>query len=106
MTERLPTDHLHPATAATIPVTMGEHALRDGPSAAGLDIGDRISAGQAPPTRLERRNPAGRPRRPLRALDMGRNAVPLCHFHHRRVHDTGFVHARLPDGSVRFGRRT
>jgi len=25
------------------------------------------------------------------------DAVPLCHFHHRRVHDTGFVHASLPD---------
>jgi hypothetical protein len=35
-----------------------------------------------------------------------KDAVPLCLFHHRRVDDTGFVHARLPDGSVRFSRRT
>jgi hypothetical protein len=34
------------------------------------------------------------------------DAVPLCHFHHQRIHDTGFVHATLPDGSVRFSRRT
>jgi hypothetical protein len=35
-----------------------------------------------------------------------RDAVPLCHFHHRRIHDSGFVHSRLPDGRVRFSRRT
>ncbi|MDX6360278.1 MAG: hypothetical protein QOH37_3332 [Nocardioidaceae bacterium] len=34
------------------------------------------------------------------------DGVPLCHFHHQRIHDTGFVHATLPDGSVRFSRRT
>jgi hypothetical protein len=34
------------------------------------------------------------------------DALPLCHFHHQRIHDTGFVHATLPDGSVRFSRRT
>jgi hypothetical protein len=34
------------------------------------------------------------------------DAVPLCHFHHQRIHDTGFVHATLPDGSIRFSRRT
>jgi hypothetical protein len=34
------------------------------------------------------------------------DAVPLCHFHHQRIHDTGFLHAQLPDGSVRFRRRT
>ena len=31
---------------------------------------------------------------------------PLCGFHHRRVHDTGYLHQRLPDGSIRFARRT
>jgi hypothetical protein len=155
LVEHLPTDHLHPATAATILVTIDEGALRDGLAAAGLDTGDKISAGQARrlacnagllPAVL---NGASRP------LDMGRrsrlftdtqrtalatrhqtcaahgcerpyawcelhhwnpwkggggsdlrNAVPLCHFHHRRVHDTGFLHVRLPDGSVRFSRRT
>jgi hypothetical protein len=35
-----------------------------------------------------------------------RDAVPLCHFHHQRIHDSGFVHRRLPDGSIRFSRRT
>jgi hypothetical protein len=34
------------------------------------------------------------------------DAIPLCHFHHQRIHDTGFLHAHLPDGSVRFSRRT
>ncbi|MGA8246357.1 MAG: HNH endonuclease signature motif containing protein, partial [Nocardioides sp.] len=34
------------------------------------------------------------------------DAVLLCHFHHRRIHDTGFRHAQLPDGRVRFSRRT
>ena len=32
--------------------------------------------------------------------------VPLCGFHHRRIHDPGHLHQRLPDGSVRFSRRT
>jgi hypothetical protein len=35
-----------------------------------------------------------------------RDAIPLCHFHHQRIHDSGFVHRRLPDGSIRFSRRT
>jgi hypothetical protein len=34
------------------------------------------------------------------------DGMPLCHFHHQRIHDSGFVHATLPDGSVRFSRRT
>ena len=33
------------------------------------------------------------------------NAVPLCHFHHRRVHDPHFTHDFGPDG-VTFHRRT
>jgi Domain of unknown function (DUF222)/HNH endonuclease len=33
------------------------------------------------------------------------NAVPLCGFHHRRVHDTSYDHQWLPDGSVRFRHR-
>jgi hypothetical protein len=32
--------------------------------------------------------------------------VPLCGFHHRRTHDPGHLHRRLPDGSIRFTRRT
>lgn len=34
------------------------------------------------------------------------NAVPLCAHHHRRIHDPGYLHRRLPDGSIRFSRRT
>jgi hypothetical protein len=33
-------------------------------------------------------------------------AVPLCHCHHQRIHDTAFRHTYLPDGSLRFNRRT
>ena len=32
--------------------------------------------------------------------------VPLCGFHHRRVHDPAFHHRRRPDGAVTFHRRT
>jgi hypothetical protein len=34
------------------------------------------------------------------------HADPLCSFHHHRIHDPGYDHTRLPDGSVRFNRRT
>jgi len=34
------------------------------------------------------------------------NALPLCGHHHRRAHDDRYLHQRLPDGSVRFRRRT
>jgi hypothetical protein len=34
------------------------------------------------------------------------NAELLCSFHHHRIHDPDFGHHRLPDGSVRFHRRT
>ena len=30
------------------------------------------------------------------------NAIPLCHQHHQWIHDTGFNHQSMPDGSVRF----
>ena len=33
------------------------------------------------------------------------NAVPLCGFHHRRVHDEHYTVARAPDGSLRFTHR-
>jgi hypothetical protein len=36
--------------------------------------------------------------------DLG-NAVPLCGWHHHRVHDSRFDHRYLPDGQVRFTRR-
>lgn len=35
-----------------------------------------------------------------------RKAEPYCSFHHHRIHDPGYRHQRLPDGSVRFSRRT
>ncbi len=33
-------------------------------------------------------------------------AVPLCGWHHRRIHDPAYHHTRQPDGSLRFHRRT
>ena len=36
--------------------------------------------------------------------DLG-NAVPLCHWHHQRIHDQGYLHACLPDGTIRLRRR-
>ncbi len=32
-------------------------------------------------------------------------AVPLCAFHHQRIHDSAYLHQRLPDGTIRFSRR-
>lgn len=32
------------------------------------------------------------------------NAVPLCHWHHRRIHDRRFRHTWRPDGSVDLAR--
>jgi hypothetical protein len=34
------------------------------------------------------------------------NAIPLCHQHHQWIHDTAFDHQAMPDGGVRFSRRT
>jgi len=45
--EHLPTDHLHPRTAATVVVTMAETTLRGALAACGLDTGGDISAGEA-----------------------------------------------------------
>ncbi len=33
------------------------------------------------------------------------NAVPLCGFHHRRIHDDHYTTARAPDGTLRFTHR-
>jgi hypothetical protein len=153
--EHLPTDHLHPRTAATLVVTVRDDVLRGSLAAAGIDTGESISSGEARrlacgagllPAVLGGRSvplDLGRSRRLFSehqrigvglahttcAADgcerpfawcelhhqrpwasLGRSdlaeAVPLCHFHHQRIHDTGFLHARLPDGSVRFRRRT
>ncbi len=50
----------------------------------------------APPTTLG----------PRRSAPTWPNAIPLCHQHHHWIHDTGFNHETMPDGSVRFSRRT
>jgi hypothetical protein len=34
------------------------------------------------------------------------NAIALCHRHHQWIHDAAYTHRRLPDGSLRFTRRT
>lgn len=33
-------------------------------------------------------------------------AVPLCHFHHQRIHDPQYQHSTAPDGTMRFRLRT
>lgn len=45
--EHLPTDHLHPKTAATLVVTVEEATLRDALKVANLDTGGVLSAGEA-----------------------------------------------------------
>jgi hypothetical protein len=35
-----------------------------------------------------------------------RDAVPLCHWHHQRIHDHAYHHTWMPDGSIRFTRQT
>jgi hypothetical protein len=33
------------------------------------------------------------------------DAIPLCAQHHHWIHDTGFNHQTMPDGTIRFSRR-
>lgn len=33
------------------------------------------------------------------------NAIPLCGWHHRRVHDPDYTHKLLPTGEIRYRRR-
>ncbi len=33
------------------------------------------------------------------------DAIPLCPQHHHWIHDTGYNHQPMPDGSIRFSRR-
>jgi hypothetical protein len=33
-------------------------------------------------------------------------AIPLCHFHHQRIHDHRYDHARASGGSITFRLRT
>jgi hypothetical protein len=153
--EHLPTDHLHPKTAATVVVTIDHTVLHGALKAAGLDTGGTISAGEARRIACTAAIiPAVLGGRSI-ALDLGResrlfteaqrlavstrhrtcaadgcerpyawcelhhhkpwatggrtdlaDAVPLCHRHHQWIHDTAYTHQRLPDGSLRFTRRT
>jgi hypothetical protein len=152
--EHLPTDHLHPRTAATVVVAITEEVLRGALRVAGLDTGGVLSAGEA------RRIACGAGLLPAvlgrtgRVLDLGRSArlfseaqrialgvhhqtcaadgcerpfawcelhhrrpwshggstdldqaVPLCHFHHQRIHDPRFGHSSV-DRGIRFHPRT
>lgn len=151
--EHLPTDHLHPRTAATLVVTVAEDTLRDALRVAHLDTGATLSAGEA--RRLACTSgliPAvlGGPSLPL---DLGRssrlfteaqrtalglkhqtcaaygcersyawcelhhldewapggptdlsNAIPVCNFHHQRIHDPTYTYTRGPDDSITFHR--
>jgi len=152
--ERIPVDHLHPKTAATVVVTIDHAALSEALKVANLDTGDVISAGEArrlacnagilPAVLSERsvtldlgresrlftesqRVAAGLTHdtcaadgceRPYAWCELHhqepwsrggrtdlRDAVPLCHWHHQRIHDQAFLHTYLPDGTIRFRRR-
>ncbi len=153
--EHLPTDHLHPRTAATLVVTVELDTLREALRVAHLDTGVTLSAGEVRrlgcnagiipavlggtplpldlgrSTRLfteaqrtalglsHRTCAADGCERPFAWCEMhhgrpwshgGRTdlheAVPLCHFHHRRVHDQLYEHRREPNGAITFHRRT
>ena len=153
--EHLPTDHLHPKSAATVVVTIDHTVLAGALKAAHLDTARHSPPAKPaalactaahPPRRPRRaiRRPRPRPRQPplLRAQRLAKglehttcaaagcerpyawcelhhrkpwatggktdlkNAIPLCHRHHQWIHDTGFNHQSMPDGSVRFSRRT
>lgn len=153
--EHLPTDHLHPRTAATLVVTLDEDTLRGALKAVDLDTGGSLSAGEARRLACSARIlPAILDGKSL-PLDLGRsnrlftdaqrtalslkhthcaadgcerpyawcelhhldpwsrggktdlaNGIPLCQFHHQRIHDPRFEHRRDPDGSITFHRRT
>ncbi|RNL60569.1 HNH endonuclease [Nocardioides marmoriginsengisoli] len=154
LVDHLPTDHLHPRTAATLVVTVDEATLRHALKVAHLDTDEALSAGEARrlactarilpvvlggaslPLDLGRsarlfseaqRTALGTTHRACAAdgcerpfawcelhhdvpwshlgkTDLAR-AVPLCHFHHRRIHDQHYVHHRQPDGSIAFHQR-
>lgn len=151
--EHLPTDRLHPKTAATIVITIDQLQLRDRVAAAGLDTGDKLSVGEV------RRVACGAGILPAvlngksLPLDVGMskrlftetqrlalglrhatcaadgcerpfswcevhhkipwaqggpsnlgNAIPLCGFHHQRIHDRRYVHRYAAQG-VNFHQR-
>ena len=149
--EHLPTDRLHPKSAATLVVTLSEDVLRGALKAVGLDTGGSLSAGEvrrlactaslipavldgkSVPVDLGRSSrlfteaqrvalglvhktcAADGCDRPFAWCELHHlsewalggpadlaNAVPLCHFHHQRIHDHRYRHTRAPDGSIRF----
>ncbi|MFL6105832.1 MAG: DUF222 domain-containing protein, partial [Marmoricola sp.] len=151
--EHLPTDHLHPRTAATLVIALSHEVLQGALRAAGLDTGESLSAGQARrlactahlvPAVLDSNGiplDLGRSTRlftPAQRLALGlthqtcaaegcerpfawcelhhltawalggptdlTNAVPLCHFHHQRIHDHHYQHRRTTHGAIVFER--
>lgn len=153
--EHLPTDHLHPKTAATLIVTLDQNTLREALKVAHLDTGEALSAGEVRRLACNARLlPAVLGGRAL-PLDLGRSArlfseaqrvavgikyqtcagdgcdrsfawtelhhrdpwaqggttdlsdaIPLCHFHHQRIHDPEYHHTEHFDGGIMFHRRT
>ncbi|PRY63603.1 uncharacterized protein DUF222, partial [Knoellia remsis] len=76
--QRLPTDHLHPKTAATVIVTVGLDALSEQTrQVAGTDVGDSISAGTVRRLACE----AG-----VIPAVLGGSSVPLDLGRQRRLH--------------------
>ena len=153
--EHLPTDHLHPKTAATVVVTIDHTVLADALKAAKLGTDQTLSAGEARrlacnaailPAVLGTRSVAldlgyasrlfSESQRLAKGLEHATcaatgcerpyawcelhhrkdwakggktdlaDAIPLCHQHHQWIHDTAFNHQAMPDGSIRFSRRT
>jgi len=149
--EHLPTDHLHPKTAATLVVTVQLETLRDALQVAHLDSGETLSAGEVRRLACNARILPAILGGASLPLDLGRSArlysdaqrialgvrhttcaadgcerpfawcelhhlrpwsfggrtdladaVPLCHFHHQRIHDQHYSYARGPDGGIRF----
>jgi hypothetical protein len=145
--EHLPTDHLHPRTAATLVITIAQETLRGALAVAHLDTGAEISAAQARrlacnaglvpavlggasqvldlgrASRLfteTQRTALGLKHQTCAAEDCDRpyawcelhhrepwahggptdldNAIPLCHFHHQRIHDPEYEHEHHPSG--------
>ena len=153
--EHLPTDRLHSKVAGTVVVTIERAHLDNLLVAAGIDTGERLSAGEARriacnagilpavlngkslPLDLGRTSRlftesqrialglthktcvADGCERPFAWCEIhhreqwafgGRtdlaDAVPVCGFHHRRIHDNGYTHRFHSDGSLTFHRRT
>ncbi|MBO9520668.1 MAG: DUF222 domain-containing protein [Nocardioidaceae bacterium] len=152
--EHLPTDHLHGKVAATVVATVELATLQAALGAAGLDSGERISAGDLRRLACSASILPAVMNGPSLPLDLGRSsrlfseaqrlalatrhstcaadgcerpfawcelhhqhpwshggrtdlkdAIPVCGFHHRRIHDPSYIHRFGPDG-ITFHRRT